>query len=391
MPTFSLAELMKPLSTEQVRSAIYRSLSITGTNTAGWKPGAVVRTIITGSSIVGSALSNLIAYVANGAYLQTATGSWLKLKAFHDFNVTPPDATFATGTVILNNAAGGIFPMVAEEVLFSNPDTGKTYRNIAAFNLGSLQVGLPVTVRATEAGSASTSLAGTIVSIESPTMAGVSCSNPEALIGTDAADDPAVRTLCSDKLGSLSPNGPKDAYAYAARNARLPDGTTAGVTRVRVKRDGYGFVYIYAGTASGALGGDVNNPSTPLGAVAAAIYELAEPEAVTAIPASAVPRVIPVTYSVRLYNTSGLTQAQIRDAIAAKLVTFFTTQPIGGNGDEQKLYHDAIRTAIGSTLPEIFHVEVTSPAGDTVLDYPDVPMLGDVTATEILQSPPGGL
>jgi hypothetical protein len=94
------------------------------------------------------------------------------------------------------------------------------------------------------------------------------------------------------------------------------------------------------------------------------------------------------------YNTSGKTQAQIEALISARLIAFMSGQPIGGNvigSDPGKVFHDAIRAAIASTIPEIFHVDVTLPSGDTTLAISEVPVLGAVTPTAVNQvAPPEG-
>jgi hypothetical protein len=98
--------------------------------------------------------------------------------------------------------------------------------------------------------------------------------------------------------------------------------------------------------------------------------------------------VVPVSYRVWLYNTSGLSEAQITAAIAARLVPFMSAQPIGGNviGLAGKVFADAIRTVIGAALPQIFHVEITG--GDVMLTTGQVPVLGAVTAEAVTQVPP---
>jgi phage-related baseplate assembly protein len=389
MALFTLADLTTPLTRAEVQEKIYEAIALVGTDTTTWKPGAVVRTMIAACSIVIAAHSSLIALIARSGFLELAEGAWLALVAWYVYGVEKETATFAEGEVTLVNAGGGIYLLDADDLTVSNPVTGKQYRNTSSLSLPALGT-ITVPVRAVEAGAASTSAPSSITQLVTPLL-GVSCTNAAAVVGLDEEADPALRVRCAEKLGALSPFGPWDAYAYAARNARRSDGSRVGVSRVRTKKDGFGNVTTYVASSSGAVTGTIGNLATDLGAVNEAIQRLSAPLAVTAWVASAVPVPIAVTYRISMYNTSGLTQAEIVEAIEARLVAFMVGQPVGGNvigADLGKVFQDAIETAIGATLPQIFHVEVTSPAADVALGVAQVPVLGTVTATAITQVPP---
>lgn len=389
----SLADLTTPVTRQQVEQSTYDVLGVLGVDTTSWKPGAVVRAMITAVALLLSAFSALMAQITAGGFLETAIGAWLTLVAKYVYGVDRVEASFASGFLTLTNSGGGVFADAAYDRTFRNPTTGKTYQNSTSFSLGA---GSSVTIAivATEAGAASTSLAGTITEIQT-TMLGVTCANAAALVGQDAELDPVLRARCYEKLGALSPNGPWDAYAFAAKNARRANGTSIGVTRVRVAPpDGFGNVTTYVATASGGVSGISGDPSTDLGSIHAAILHQAAPLAVTAHTQSAAPFPISPVYQAWLYNTSGLTEQQIKDAVAAKITAYLSTQAIGGNliSGVGYVYADALRTVIGSALPQIFHVVLASPAGDTSLSIDQVPTLGTITPT-ITQVPPpdGGL
>jgi uncharacterized phage protein gp47/JayE len=396
---FTLEDLTTPLTREQVQEKIYDVLALVGTNTTSWKPGAVVRTMIVACAIVIAALSRLTALIARSGFLELAEGAWLALVAWYVYAVKKDYAAFAEGEVTLVNSGGGIYELDADDLVVGNPTTGKQYRNVSPISLGVLAT-VTVPIRAVEAGAASTSAPAAITELVTPLL-GVTCTNAAPVVGRDDEEDPALRARCSEKLGSLSPNGPWDAYSYAAKNAPRADGSKVGVTRVRSRKDGFGNVYTYVATASGGVTGTVGDLDTDLGVVDEAIQLTSAPLAVTAHVASAVPVSIAVTYRLWLYNTSGLTEQQIKDRVAARLVPFMSGQPIGGNvvgADPGKVFVDAIRTAIGSTtvsdaadaarLP-IFHVVVTVPSADVELDIDEVPVLGTVTALSVTQVPPG--
>lgn len=385
---YSIDDLTTPLTRDQVTARIYAAIAALGVNTTTWKPGSVVRTMIAAAAIVLAAFSRLQALIAKSGFLETAEGAWLTLVARYVYGVERDVATFAEGSITLTNTGGGIYDLDAEDVVFRNGD-GKQYRNTTAFSLAPLAT-VTIPIRAVEAGSASSSGPNTITELVTPLL-GVTATNATSVVGLDEEKDPALRARASAKLGSLSPFGPWDAYRYAATQARRADGTAIGVTRARTLKDGFGGTTTYVATASGGVTGDADDPATDLGAVNEAIQRNAAPLPVSATVASATTVPVAVTYRAWMYNTSGLTEAAIKAAIQARLVDFFAGQPIGGNvvgSPPGLIYQDAIRTAIGATLPQIFHVEINPPAADVTLAESAVATLGAVTATAIVQVPP---
>lgn len=389
MPVFTLAQLTTPLTRAEVEAKIYEVIALRGTSTTSWKPGAVVRTMITACAIILSAFSELTALIARSGFLELASKQWLALVAWYVYGVEKEYATFAAGEVTLTNAGGGIYTIDPGDLIVRNPTTGKQYRNTSPIDLAALAT-LAVPVQAIEAGSSSSSGPHTITEFLTPLL-GVTVDNALALVGRDDEEDPALRARCSEKLGSLSPMGPWDAYSYAARNATRPDGSKVGVTRVRTVKDDSGNLAVYVASATGAVPGTVGDLTSDLGIVDEAVQRWAAPLCVTATTASAAPVAIPVSYQVWLYSSSGLTESEIADTIEARLIAFMSGQPIGGNivgTDPGKVFVDAIRTAIGTALPQIFHVVVAVPAADVVLTISQVPVIGTVTPLSITQVPP---
>jgi len=379
---FAFDDLITPVTREEVTAKVYEVLAIVGVDVTTWKPGAVVRTMLAAAALVLSAFSRLQAAIAKSGFLYFAEEEWLEVVAYYVYGVAKNKADFAKGEITLVNAGGGVYAADPGDVIFRNPDTGKSYRNTTSWTLGALAT-LTVPIQAIEAGSASTSLAGAITTLETPLL-GVTCSNALAVVGHDDETDPDLRTRCGEKLGSLSPNGPWDAYAFAARNATRADGGNVGVTRVRSRNDGAGGVTTYVASATGAVLGSVSDPASDLGIVDEAIQQIAAPLAVTAVTESAAVKVINVAYELWAYNSSGLTDAQLSTAVGAKLADFVRTQPIGGNivdPDTGRIYRSAIAAVIGATVPAIFRVNVTSPATDPELAFNEVGALGTVTGT----------
>jgi hypothetical protein len=394
MAKLTINDLIYPLTRQQVQASIYAVLARVGVNTTSWKSGSVVRTMIVAVSVVFAAFTTIMASIARSGFLELSAGDWLTLVARYVYGVERNAATFATGSVVLSNAQGGIYTLDAGDLIVANVDTGRTYRSTAPFTLPAA-TGTPPTVTpgtvtvpiaATDSGADSSADAGKITHMVT-TLLGVTCTNPGSLTGFNEETDPALRERCNETLGALSPMGPWDAYSTALRNAKRLDGTSLSITRVGLTADGYGHVDVYCATDAGGVTGDPTDPATDLGAAMAAVLEWAAPQAITPRVHGATELIQPVSYSVWLYNTSGLTNVPI----AAALRVYFPKQPVGGNVADTPpgaIYQDTIKAAIQQSIPEIFRVELTAPANDVVLSADQVAVLGAVTPTLIKPVPP---
>ncbi len=374
----TLDELTEPLTVDEAKTAIYDALEAVGVDTTTWKPGAPTRTIIAGVAIVLAAFSRLQADIAKSGFLDTAAGDWLTLVAKYVYGVERDTGSFATGTVTLTNSGGGVYPVDPDDLVFLNSSSGKTYRNTAPFTVGAMST-LDVSVRADEIGSASNATATEIDTLVT-TLIGVTVTNDAAILGNDAETDEALRTRCREKLGSLSPNGAKDAYAYFARTTKGADGESLGVTRVKAVGTGTGLVEVYIATDSGEVTGDANDPETPLGAINAAIQLNVVPLAVTATVASATPKEIDVNYDVWLKDTVGYDEDEAEELINDALAEYFASVPIGGeviSPAAGKVYKSAITAVIGGVFPDhVVRVDVDVPLADVAIDEDEAPVMG---------------
>jgi phage-related baseplate assembly protein len=384
--SYTLSELTTALTADEVEAAIYAAVQARGAKTTAWKPGGVVRTVIAGVAIVLAAFSRLIALVSAGGFLDLATESWLTLVAQYVFGVNRLDGTFATGEVTLTNTSGTPYSGGADDLIVQNSTTGAEYRSTGAWSLAAGSPSSPTTatveVSAVEIGADGTSPAGDIDTMVT-TLSGVTVSNAAKVTGTDEETDPALRTRCLERTGPLSPNGPSDAYGYVARNATNAAGDSIGITRVATEAVGDGSVNVWLATATGEVTGTAGNPATDLGAVAADIYEQAEPLAVEAVVATATGVTVNVTYELWIYTSSGLTSAEIETLVSDALTALMSNTPIGGHlvGTNRRLYHDDIVATIHAVRSEIFRVEVTAPAADVTLAINEMPIIGTVSET----------
>jgi hypothetical protein len=386
----SLEDLTTPMTRQEVEASIYAVLAQTGTSTTSWKSGAVARSLIVGFSVLFSAATVLIAEIAKSGFLELAEGDWLHIVGHYVFGVDFLDQTFGTGSATLSNSGGGVYGWDPGDLILLKTATGKTYRNTARVDLGSMQTGLVITISAIEAGSASNAAPGEIDALETPHL-GVTVTNIGSVIGLDAESDPAYRTRCYEKQASLSPNGPKDSYSFICRNATRFDGTLIGVTRVWTSVNSTtGDVTIVAATPSGVVTGSLSDPATDLGALNFAIQTRCVPDGVTATLSTGTNAVIPVTYEVWIRASAALTNAQVSTLVAKKLAEFFPAQPIGGvviPPASGKVYYAAVKAAIYAAHPDIVKVVVTAPSVDADTDIADggIPTLGTIIVTAIHQ------
>lgn len=385
----SIDDLITPMTVDEIRTNLYNILASTGVNTTTWKPGAVVRTLITGNSILAAAFSTLIAQLGKNRFLELASGDWLTLVALYGFDEERQLATFAAGEVTLTNGGGGVFDELADDVIVTNPDTGKSYRINQDFHLGVGDPPLTVTCVAIEAGSASSAVIGGINAFET-TLLGVTVTNELALVGLDDEEDPPLKARCQEKLGPLSPNGPWDAYTYIAKKATREDGSPIGVTRVRIDRDGYGNVFVYVATATGPVSGDAGDPDTDLGIIAADIQRLSVPLCITAHVLSAVAKSVSVPGAMWLYNTTGRNESEVDTAVALALSKYLASRPIGGDviSGSGAVYLSALEAVVGTVYVEVFKVVLSG--SDTTLAINEVPVLGSSTVTVNFVAPPVG-
>lgn len=379
----SLASLLVRQGKAVLYTAAIGVATVIGLPVSTWQAGDPTRSLYhVESEILDTLEANVIGYIQSG-FLDYATGIWLKVLAQQVYGVVVPDATFATTDVLLTNTGGGVYDFDPGDLILKSTTSGKTYRNTTG---GPLGIGgtLTVTVIADEAGSGSSAGAGEINDLVTGQL-GVTCANATAAVGVDEQDESVTKQQCRDKLGSLSPNGPKEAYSYVARNSTL-SGTNA-VTRVRVfGNSDTGDVTVYLA----GPGGGVAEADRAL--VETAIRTYATPLCITPTVFAATNVVIPVTYTLWLYKSANKTAAEAAVDIEAALEAMLASRAIGGDiiapATSGSLYRSMIDSTIRTTFPQAFRVTVDTPTGDTALTNGQVAVLGTVTFTINLVTDP---
>jgi Baseplate J-like protein len=379
MTILSLASLLVQQTKDEIYAYALGVANAISLPVTSWQAGDPTRAQFQVEAETLATLEEVAAGYISSGFLDYAHGDWLKFGAKQTFNVDVPGATYATTDVVLTNGGGGLYNGIAAgDLTFKSSVSGKTYRNTTGGNLASGPgTTLTVTVVADEAGSASSAGAGEITTLVT-SLLGVTCTNALSAIGIDEQDESVTIAQCRAKLGSLSPNGPSDAYAFVAREPTYS--LTSGVTRVRVYGDSTtGAVTVYLAGPSGGVS------STDRALVQTAILKYATPLCITPTVLAATNVVVPVTYTLYIYKSCNKTAAQVAADILAALQTLVATRPIGGDiippATTGKLYASMIASTIRGVFPQAFNVTVTLPAGDTSITNGQVATLGTVTPT----------
>lgn len=378
-----LAALVKRQTKAQIYALGLAVANSVGLPVSSWQAGDPTRSLYHLESEMLDILEDVVVGYISSRFLDLVEGDWLKVKADQDYNLQVPEATFATTDVVLTNRGGGFFPdMKAGDVTVKSTISGKTYTNSTGGTLASgseeAPTTLTITVVADEAGSDSSAGEGEIDFIVTG-MNGVECTNLVAAIAIDEQDPETTRQQCRDKLGSLSPNGPKEGYRFVAMSPKYT-GTTA-ITDARVYGDSdFGEVTVYLRGPSGAV-------AEPDRAKAeTAILRYATPLCITPTVLSATNVVVPITYSLWIYKRCGKTGTEVAADVLAALTQLFARNEIGGDIinalPSGTLYRSLIESTIRSVFRlDAFRVSVSLPAGDVALARGEVAALGAVTPT----------
>lgn len=388
----TIDQLLTPLTIAEARETTYAILVQLGVPTTGWRAGAVVRFVVALVAILMVALSRIVVAVGKSGLLEYAESDWLTLHSKDTYGVDRIGETFATGTVTLENTAGGVYNPDADEIIIQYTATKKTYR-LVAFSLGAgteiSPTSVDVAVVAVEAGTASNVPPNASFTFVTP-LSGVRVAESTAIVGNDAETDDALRTRDGESLDALSPNGPAGAYLAAAKLAARADGSNVGVTRARVSApSSTGEVTVTVAGASGAIS-DIGSPSD-LDRVNDAIQGVdgvggCVPHGVTATVVSAADHPMTIDVDLYVYTTDGRTAADLETAAEAILLAWVPTRDIGGDKGG-KVYLSAIRARAMSVSPHCYQGVVTAPLVDEVIASNEVPTVGSVSVTVHLESP----
>ena len=378
-------ELFKPKTRDEVLEEMLLVADAEALPARSWQPGSIARTILVIVAAVMSIFTLLRVEFARAGFLDWARGAWLTILAEFLYGVPRQLATFADGTITLTNLGGEAQSWAPGDLHFAHIVTGKTY-TIQEGAGGTYGPTLGPTesrtyaILADEAGSASTAGPGAITIMIVP-LQGVVATNAASLVGLDDELDEALRARSREKLGSLSPNGPADAFSYLVKsdNPRFGAQTSTRITRAKTYLGTDNEVHTIVAGAGGSV--DLDDVAI----LQTRVDRWASPIPFTSIVDSSVDVVVDVVGAMTLKGST-MTKAQVDAAIESAAATFLSLYPIGGYdttgaGEEGVGYLDvdAIKSLAFQAIPGIVKLTLSSPVGEDIpLDYNETAVLGDV-------------
>jgi uncharacterized phage protein gp47/JayE len=354
----TISELLQSVTTAQVLEKMLAMLEAVGLKARSWREGGALRTILRVIAGIYAGFTALILGFVQAGFLETASGGWLTLLAYHVYGVTRIPATFANGKVTLTSAAGVSYPLAIGALRVTNPTTGKVYTNTESFTIDPGDV-LVVAVEAIEQGSASSTGAGTITAFESA-LPGLTVTNAAAVVGRDEEKDPDLRSRCKAKLGTISGRGPRGAYEFAIRSATRSNGSPVDINRWRVSESSsVGQVDIYVASPTGAP------LDTDLPYIVDSIEALARPDTAKVNLYAATPVSYAKTITVWARRTDGISAEDIASTIGTALANALAEYPIGGlakpPATNKYLFATNVEGIIRAAHPTIYAIDGAGP------------------------------
>lgn len=331
-----------------------------------WQRGSVPRSLLESEADPLSELSSLVAMIAAGGLVETASGDWLTLLAKQVYGLDRNPATATIGVIRLSNSGSSAKSFGAGTLWVSDP-YGHRYTNLADGTLPSGPSSIDVLFQAENPGQAYNVAHSTITQMVTPLPA-VTCTNPvdwlvssSAVPGSDAENDPLLRQRCRDRWSSIGVGATAATYRFWARTAS-PVVKTVAVIRDLVNTAQVD-VYI-AGASGSAL-------SPTIVATVDAYIRARMPLTSGLLVASATAHPFTVSGTVWVSSSKAATA---QAAIAAALQAYINNAPIGGyTGSTANII--SMEKIIGLIAGQdgVVDATITSPLADITLAPTEVP------------------
>lgn len=391
--TFAFSDLITPVTADDVLETLFSIGDSIGLPLRNWQPFGVGREILFTVAQLFADKDQIREFVTKSGFLdfaveqENSTGKrnkWLDVLGHSVYGVDRVEATFATTTLTLTNSTGSPISVPATQH-FGKDDGSVTYSVDNAVSVPANGTAT-VDITADESGSIGSAAPGGITTFVNP-IPGLTATNAGPAIGSDLQSATDYGQLCKDRLGALSPDGPRGAYAFVAKNATDANGVNLGVTRVKVVSvDLDNTVDVYLADADGPVTTGVRD------AVDALIQGLtpgtgAVPDGISETTHAAVGHNVLVVCDV--YATTAIPPADILNALVAYFGSDIS-MPIGGVdvGAGGFVFRDGISGAIHAAFPTVRKVVVNTPAADVPLGATEVAVLtsvaGDITVLPVL-------
>jgi hypothetical protein len=407
MPLLTISDLVSITTFGDVLTLQLTIATELGLPTTAWQPLSPEITLLGVNAQLVTTYSVTVNQIAQGGFASLAATiagtdpnftdsngfdtQWMDLNSQDNYNVTRIPATFAAGNVTLHNTTATPYTLTLGTFHIQHPITGATYTNTTAPTVaGSTNTIVAFQADAQFSGSAGTLAAGIVPIILTP-LPGVTALAPVvSLIGTNAETNAALLLRDQSKLGSLSPNGAAQAYAFvstsiptAANQAAAPVPfnhyvVTAPITRVATTEVS-GVVGVYLANSAGA-------PSAPdIAQVNAAIQAICVPLSVTATVQAVSTVPLNLVFTVYIPTSLGLSSTAVLANIATAVANYCAVVPIGGvTGALPNIApYDKLVEVIFDANPGTNDLVLTNPAGDLSIGPTTVPVPGTPTGTVV--------
>jgi phage-related baseplate assembly protein len=177
LPT--LASLLAPPSSDQVKASLLSFLQAQGFPVTDWEEGGVARTLVEMIATSIAELNKLVALIAASGFVAFSNGDWLTLVAQEVYALSRNQATFTQGVVLLTDSAGaGPFTILPGQLWFGATD-GKRFTNTVGAVLPK-NGKVSLTVQAESPGVNYNVPTGSVTTLLTP-LPGVTASNPYQL------------------------------------------------------------------------------------------------------------------------------------------------------------------------------------------------------------------
>jgi uncharacterized phage protein gp47/JayE len=346
----SLKNLLTPPTGEVMKQAMADLLSSAGFPVSSWQAFSVGRTLLESEAVALSDLGQLLGQIAAGGFLEYASGGWLDLLGKNLYGLTRKPGLPTKGQLELEDV-GGVGPIEIKAGKYKATSGGLIYTNTTGGTLA-LNGTLTLVWQAEAVGAqynasngATFELATTIPGVTLATAPTTPGGSWITQAGIDVESDPAYRTRCRTRWGTLGGGASIDAYTSWALTASDEVATVAVFPHSPLP----GQVQIYLAGAGVAVSDDA------VAAVEAYLTPARVPVCVEVFVDKANDYSLVIAGTVEVKSTRYLTaKARIQKALQALIASM----PIGGT-----LKSAAIIAAIMGADPGV--VDVSLAGGDT--------------------------
>lgn len=246
--TTTLAQLLNPMTVQQVFQGLLGVYQANGFPVDSWQVGGVERTRLMAMATELMDLSaNYIPGITSGGFVDLAVNTnWMPLLADQEYNLEQNPATFTVGNITLTAASGsGPYSFAAGDLIAVFANSGNRYINTGSGTL-TLSGSLVVPFRAEFAGAKyiDSSNQGALISLVTP-LPGVTLNNPAGTYGSVSHVGAGTGTLSL----SGSPVGPHQVVI------RIDSSGQSGSAAWSYSLDGASFVSVGASGSQSNLGG----------------------------------------------------------------------------------------------------------------------------------------